>query len=149
MNLVMSPGCARKISVSQEIVDFIKGSTDARQYIDGKLGPNAQYGLPSNLYGVNVIVEDCVKVTSRKGATRAASYALADTTPFLCSRVGGLDGVYGAASFSTLTVFNHEEMTQETFDDPKHRRTEIYVVDDFAPVVTASISGFLFTAATA
>lgn len=148
MMLVMSPLDARRISVSQEIVDFIKGSTDARQYIEGKLGPNAQYGLPANLYGLTVVIEDAVRTTSRKGATAAKSYVCAAGSPFICSRPGGLMGVDGAPSFSTLTVFSHEEMTQETFDDPKHRRTELYVTDDFDNKVTAPVSGFLFTAAT-
>jgi len=148
MMLVMSPLDARRISVSQEIVDFIKGSPDARQYIDNKLGPNAQYGLPQNLYGVTTVIEDAVRTTSRKGATAAKSYVCAAGSPFLCSRPGGLMGVDGAPSFSTLTVFAHEEMTQEVYDDPKHRRFEPNVVDDFDNKVTAPISGFLFTAAT-
>lgn len=145
--LVLSPGCARKISVSQEIVDFVKQSPHSRDYIEGKLGPNAAYNLPEYYSGVRIVIEDAVKVTSRKGATKATSYLLADATPFICARPGGLVGVAGAPSFSTHTVFIKEELTVESKDDPDNRRTKGRVVDDVQPVVTAPVSGFLFTAA--
>jgi hypothetical protein len=150
MILVMSPGLARKVSVCQEIVDHIKGSTDALDEIRGELrGKNAVYGLPAKLYGYNVVIEDTVKVTSRKGGTVARSFVLADTTPFLCSRPGGLvsERAPESATFSTLTAFMKEEMTTEEFDEPKHRRTEIHVTEDYDVKVTADTSGFLFTAA--
>ena len=148
--LVMSPACARKISVSQEIVDFIKGSTDAREYIGGKLGPNAQYGLPSILYGVPVVIEDTVKVTSRKGATRAASYVLTDTTPFIVSRPGGLTAPTdsnSAPNFSTACLFMLEEMKVESKHDVDNRLHKGRVVENYDVQMTAGVSGFLFTAA--
>lgn len=148
--LVMSPGCAQKIVRSQELRDYIKGSPDANDYIKGKLGPNAQYGLPQFLYGVEIVIEDTVRVTNRKGAAKATSYVLGDTTPFLCSRVGGLVGVTDEApNFSTLVLFSKEEMTVETFRDDEHRRTRGHVTEDHAAVVVAPVSGFLFTAAVA
>lgn len=148
--LVMSPGCARKISVSQELVDHIKGSPDALAEIRGELpGRNVLFGLPNRLYGINVQVEDTAKVTSKKGGTIARSFILSDSTPFLCSRPGALVSERAAetASFSTLTLFMKEEMTTEEFDEPKHRRTELHVTEDYDVAVTASISGFLFTSA--
>lgn len=145
--LVLSPGCARKMAASQEIVDYVKGSPHAKDYITGKLGPNARFGLPSHYAGVELVIEDAAKVTSKKGATKATSFCLADATPFLCSRPGGIEGVEGAPSFSTLTLFAHEEMTVETKHDPDNRRTNGRVVDDVGPVLTAYPTGFLFTAA--
>lgn len=146
--LVMSMGLARKISVSQEIVDYIKGSPDALDQIRGE-GRNAMFGLPDKLYGIDVVIENTVKVTSKKGATKAASAILPDTTPFLCSRVGGLvsERASEAPSFSTLVCFMKEEMTTEEFDDTKHRRIELHVVEDYDVRLVAKISGFLFTAA--
>lgn len=150
--LVMSPGCARKIAVSQEIVDYIKGSPDAMDHIRGKNGPNAQYGLPADLYGVELVIEDTVKVTSRKGATRAASYVCADTTPFIVARPGSLavaKDSNSAPRFSALTMFAYEEMTVESKYDEDNRVNKGRIVDDFAMVATAPIAGFLFTAAVA
>lgn len=147
--LVMSPGCARKIVVSQEIVDFIKGSTDAREYINNKLGPNAMYGLPAHLYGVEVVIEDTVKVTSKKGATRAASDVLSDSTPFIVSRPGSLvnPGANSAPNFSTACIFMYEEMTVESKYDKDNRVHHGRVVEDYVTEITAGVSGFLFTAA--
>lgn len=148
--LVLSPGCARKMAVSQEIVDFIKGSTDAREYISQKLGPNAQYGLPSNLYGVNIVVENAVKVTSKKGATRAAGYVLSDSTPFIVARPGGIAAPTdsnSAPNFSTAVLFMKEEMTVESKHDTDNRVHKGRVVEDYVAEMTAGVSGFLFTAA--
>lgn len=148
--LVMSPGCARKIAISQEIVDFIKGSPAAMDHIRGKLGPNAQYGLPADLYGVEVVIEDAVKVTSRKGATRAASYVLGDATPFIVARPGSLvvaKDSNQAPRFSALTMFAYEEMTVESKYDEDNRVHRGRIVEDYVMAATAPIAGFLFTAA--
>lgn len=148
--LVLSPGCARKISVAQEIVDYIKGSPDATAYIKGNLGPNSQYGLPKILFGVEVVIENTVKVTSRKGATRAASYVLPDATPFITSRPGGLvapSNSNEAPNFSTACLFVKEDMTVEEKHDVDNRVHKGRVVDNIVAEVTAPVSGFLFTAA--
>ena len=150
MYLVLSPGCARKISVCQEIVDHIKGSPDALREIKGELGPNAQFGLPSKLYGVNVVVENTVKVTSRKGATRAASFVLGDATPFITSRPGGLvapTDSQTAPRFSTACMFMYEEMSVESKYDQDNRVEKGRIVEDFDTKLVAGQSGFLFTAA--
>lgn len=145
--LVLSPGCARKIATSQEIVDMIKQSPAAEKEITKTLSRANRFGLPESLYGYKTVIEDAVKVTSRKGATKATSYVLSDSSPFMCSRPGGLEGVEGAQSFSTFTVFLKEEMTVESKHDRDNRRHLGRVVDDYAVKATAPISGFLFTSA--
>lgn len=142
---VCSPGYARKVAVCQEIVDHIKGSPDALKELTEGLGPNTQYGLPSRLYGYEVRVENTVKVTSRKGATRATSYIAADDKPFLCSRPGDLEGVDGSPSFSTFSLMSKEEMTVESKHDKDNRNHKGRVVEDFDVVMTAPIAGYLFT----
>src|SRR5690606_13212897 len=106
---------------------------------------NSAYGLPPKLYGYDIVIEDAVKVTSRKGATKAASFVLADATPFMTARIGGLEGLYGAPSFSTCSIFMQEEMTTQTKNDPDNRNTKIRVVENYKVVMTAPVSGFLFT----
>ena len=150
--LVMSPGCARKISQTQEIADMVKGSPDAREYITKGLGPLAQYGLPASLYGVPVVVEDAVKTTSRKGATKATQYVLGDTTPILISRPGGLMAPSDTATaprFATICCFMYEEMTVESKYDADNRVNKGRIVEDYAMAITAGLAGFLFTNATA
>lgn len=146
--LVCSPGCARKMATSQEIVDHIKGSPSAEKELTETLSTPNRFGLPNKLYGYKVVIENAVKVTSRKGATKATSFVLADTTPFMCSRPGGLEGIEGSPSFSTCTVFLQEEMTVESKYDQDNRRHQGRTVDCYAVTLTAPISGFLFTAAT-
>lgn len=146
--LVMSPGCAMAISQSQELVDHIKGSPEALAQIRGELpGQNAIFGLPDKLYGFPIIVEKTAKTTSRKGATRAVSYVLGDTTPFMVSRPGGLVGKFGAPSFSTCVLFMLEEMTQEKLHDTNNRLTRIRVVENYDVKLVAPVSGYLFTSA--
>ena len=148
--IVMSPTCARKIAECQEIVDHIKGSPDALAQFRGELpGENTMFGLPNKLYGWKVIIEKTVKVTSKKGATKVATQVLGSTTPFMCSRPGGLVGIAGAPSFSTATIFVYEtdEMAVETLDDRVNRRKLVSVVDNNAVVLTAPVSGYLFTSA--
>lgn len=149
MVFVCSPTYARKIAKCQEIVDHIKGSTTAVEEIKKGIGPNTQFGLPSTLYGYKTIVEKTVRVTSRKGATAARSFVMAEAKPMLVSRPGGLEGVEGAPSFSTLSCFLKEEMTVESKHDRDNRRHQGRVVDDFAEILTAGISGYLFQEATA
>lgn len=144
--LVISPGLAKELSATQELVDHIKGSPDALAQIRGELpGKNAIYGLPEKLYGFPVVVEKTVKVTSRKGATKATSFVMDDNKAVMVSRPGGLLGVFGAPSFATATIFMMEEMTTEVLRDEKDRRTLLRVVENYDVVLTAPVSGFLFT----
>ena len=148
IQLVISSGLAGDMSQTQEIVDHIKGSPDALAQVRGELpGRNAMYGLPDKIYGFEIQVEKTRKVTSRKGATIARSSVLAKSTPFMCSRPGGLVGVADAPNFSTLVIFAQEEMTVETLRDVNNRRTQGRVVDNVEAKVVAPASGILFTAA--
>jgi hypothetical protein len=143
--LVLSPNCARLISACQEIVDHIKGSPDALAQVRGELpGRNAIFGLPDRLYGFPVIVEKTVRVTSRKGATRAVSYVMPDATPVMVARPGGLMGVFGGPSFATCVMFMFEEMTTEILTDIPNRLTDISIVEQYDVKLVAQTSGYLF-----
>lgn len=145
MMVVVGPDWARRISVSQEIVDHIKQSPAALGELEDGLGPNNRYGLPSQLYGYPIVIEDTAKVTSRKGATVARSFVMDGDSVIMLSRPGGLVGVEGARSFSTCTVFLKEEMTVESKHDRDNRRMQTRVVDDFDVKLTAPAAGFLMT----
>lgn len=150
LRVVVSPDCARQMAASQEVKDFIKGSYEAGKLIRGEEEwANDEFNLPKHLFGYEIVVEDTVKVTSRKGATRAAGWAMPDATPFMCARVGTLEGVANSPNFSTGVIFvyslNDMELIEEL--DSKNRRTDVIVVDNFVPKLIAPISGFLFTGA--
>lgn len=150
ISLVIGSGMAKSLAETQEIVDYIKGSPMALAQIRGELpSRNAIYGIPDTLYGFPVEVDITRKVTSRKGATRAATSVLDNTKPFMCSRPGGMVGVAGAPSFSTISIFVWEknDMLVETKNDTDNKRVVGRVVDTAAAVVTAPASGYLFTSA--
>lgn len=143
--IVVNPTTARGMSKSPEIHDYLKGSPAAERVVLDGLTPNAKFGLPGSLYGYKVVVETAVRVSSRVGGTLSRTYVCPDDVALVLSVVGGLEGVYGAPSFSTVTCFHTEEMTVERFDDPKNRLVEGHVVEDMAEVLTAPASGFYIT----
>jgi hypothetical protein len=144
--VVISSGLAAKISRTQEIVDYIKGSPDALAQIRGELpGENTMYGLPSKLYGFPIVVEKTRKTTTMKGQTTARSAVLSDATAFMVARPGGLVGVADAPNFSTCVCFEQEAMTVESHRDALNRRTQGRVVDCLVYKMVAPTSGFLFT----
>jgi len=148
LRVVMGPSDAAAISECQEIVDHIKGSPDALAQIRGELpGRNVRFGLPDKLYGFEIVVEDAAKVTSRKGATRAASFVWPQGSAVMCSQVGGLVGVENTPNFSTAVLFVYEkgEMAVEKQFDNWNKRHEARVIDNRQAKVIAPASGFLFT----
>lgn len=151
MHMIMNPDTARLIAESAEIHDYIKSSPDAMHEIRTGSSPNATYGpgLPSTLYGMDVIVDNTVKVTSRKGATLAKAWAFPAQTVLITSRPGELEGVFGTPSWSTLTWFWYrDDMTLERFQDPINRLTRFSVVDCGIPVLSSPLAGYLLTSAT-
>lgn len=146
--VVMSPGCAKKIALSQEIVDHVKGSPAAEKEISKTLSRANRFGLPEKLYGYPTVIEKTVKVTSRKGATKVATYVLGDATPFMCARPGGIDGIEGSPSFSTFQLFIKEDLTVESKHDRDNRRHLGRVVDHYSAKLVSGISGYLFQSAT-
>jgi len=139
--LVVSPNTAHQMAASPEIHDYLKQSPFSMDVIRNNL---SLYGLPDNLFGIKVVVENCVKVTSAKGAARSAAYALTNTNALLLARPGGLEGTMG--SFSTCQTFMKEEMTVESKRDDDGRRTVGRVVEDYDVKVAAPASGYLITA---
>ena len=145
--VVINSALAADLAQTQEIVDYIKGSPEALAQVKGELpGENAMYGLPNKLYGFPIIVEKTRKVTTKKGATRAASQILPKATPFMVARPGALVGVADAPNFSTCCIFAHEEMTVETLRGAPNRRTMGRVVENLVATMTAPVSGIIFSA---
>lgn len=137
---VMGPQTAHKLSQTAQLRDLIK-YTQGVQLMQGQ-GNYSRYGLAPSLFGIgDIVIEDAVKVTNQKGATRAASYILGTDKVLFLSRPQGLVGVEGGANFATVTNFVYEDMTVETFDDPRSRRTVGSIVDNSVPELTAPLAG--------
>ncbi len=153
--LVISPGLAIAMSETSEIHTYLEKSRFALEQVRGeKQGQNALWGLPDKLYGIELVVEDASRVLSRPNAvgtpvTIASGnrvYCKSDTSAALISRKGGIDGMYGAPSFSTVQCYFYEyELAVEAFTDAKNKRIESHVVEQFKELLAAPAAGFLIT----
>ena len=142
LQLVINPTTAHAMAETQALRDHIKQSTYALPQMRQDSSQWDQYGLPDKLYGYSTVVEDAVKVTSRRGAAAVArDWVMPDGVAYLLARPGALVAPSGGPSFSTASLFIYEDMTVETFDDEKQRRVEGHVVDDLRTETTASASG--------
>jgi hypothetical protein len=137
---VMSPKTAFKLSQTLELRELIK-YTQGVNLMESS-GKFSRYGLAPQLFGIgDIVIEDAVRVTSQKGATRSADYILGTDAVLFLSRPQGLTGVEGGANFATVTNFVYEDMTVETFDDPRNRRTVGSIVDNSVMELTAPLAG--------
>ena len=145
--MVISPTVANLLSQTSEVRDYVKNYPAALPFLQGS-DTFAKYGLPPTLFGVQVVVDDSVRVTTRKGASTTRSFIYGNSAVFV-SRPGGLVGVEGSTSFSTVQIFAFEDMTVENWDDPKDRRIEGRVIDNSVTEVVAPVSGYLVADVTA
>jgi hypothetical protein len=140
--MVISPTIANLLSQTQEVRDYVKNYPAALPFLQGA-DTFAKYGLPPNLFGVQVVVDDSVKVTTKKGAASTTRSFVYGNSAVFVSRPGGLVGVEGSTSFSTCQIFAFEDMTVENWDDPKDRRMEGRVIDNSTSELVAPVSGVL------
>lgn len=142
---VINPHDAAALAASVEVIDFIKQQVGVVESLKME-GNYGKWGLPETLFGLRLIVEDCVYVSSAKTQTRAQSYAIPNKTGFVISRIGAMETTNG--TFSTLCMFAKEEMTVELLNDAINRRVIGRVVEDIDFEVTAPISGLRVTGLT-
>lgn len=153
--IVINPTVADALSRSKEVHTYLKESPTAlAQILGDKESANGEYGLPDRLYGYKIVVEDAVKITTKKKAGRnmitdplpvptAETFILGDHL-LMVARPGELKSDEGSQSFSTAHIFSYEEMTTEQRDDPDNRRISGRVVEDYDVQVVAPITGFIF-----
>jgi len=147
--MVISPTVANLLSQTEEIRNYVKNyAAGALPFLQGG-DIFSRYGLPPNLFGVSVVVDDSVKVTSRKGAASTTRSFVYGNSAVFVSRPGGLVGVEGSTSFSTCQIFAFEDMTVENWDDPKDRRIEGRVIDNSTSELVSPVSGVLVINVTA
>ena len=151
--LVLSPILAMNAANSGEITDYLKGSPFAKMQQEGKeRGKNQQYGFPDYYGGVSVVIEDGSRDTNRPNAsgtvsTTSRNYIKGSTNAVLMSRIGGLDGVEGAPTFSTLQIYYYKyELAVEEQRNSWQKRVDGRVIDQFKEVLTSSRSGYNITA---
>lgn len=148
--IVINPNDARLIGTSDEYRNYIKGSPDALSALTDQKNPNRKYQLAPYLYGVKLVVENAVRVSTRKNTTGVAptkNYVWPDgsmailTKPEASLGDGNMDG----ADISTVAFRFYEEMTVESKSDPDNRRELGRVVEDYIVQLQAASSGMLIT----
>lgn len=138
--LIVNPTTARTMATNDGVREYIKNTPHALNFLKGD-ATFAAYGLPQNLFGLGgVVVDDTIRVSTRKGAASPSRGFFYGNGMYFVSRPGGLVGNEGP-SFSTASVFAYEDMTVETLDDPWNRRIRGSVTDNSAVVITAPLSG--------
>ena len=151
LQALMNPNTARLLAESPELRDYIKSSPAAEHEIRTGSSPNATYGpgLPSSLYGIPIVVDNTVRITSKKKDALVKGFAFPDQTVALISRVGELEGNIKTPNYSTATIFWYrDEMTIEEKYDADNRRYLYRIVEDTKEIITCPLSGYLLTAAT-
>lgn len=150
LRCVIGPELAHVIRESPEVIGFIKQNERAFPALAGSTF-FMRWGVPEMLYGVKMVVEDTVKVTTRKKTSGSATsaYALGSSQAIFTAVPEGLENsqepAEGAPTFNTMTLFAYEDMTVESRRDDDNRRHLARVVDDTAEVLTAPASGYLVT----
>lgn len=159
LRLLLSPGAAIRMSNSGEIRNYVKYSRNAQSTLKDTMGnPNEQWGLPSHISGVEIVVEDCVIVTDKPYAGDSTepthSYVMPDDYAVLISRPGEIDADFGAPSYSTVQCYFFSENGEEGGElevethEPNEgwdRMIEGRCVEQFAEVLAAPPTGFLIT----
>lgn len=153
MQVVISPRAAQKLALAPEIVNYVRQSPYARDVIEKGLDPQwSTWGMPSQYKGFKFVVEDAVIVESRPVAagteasiaSGARRFIKHDSTAFITSRPGGLDGEYGSPNFSTIQCYHNNELLRvQAFDDPENERVRGRVSEKFKEVLAAPVSGWL------
>lgn len=141
--MVISPTVAQGIAQSAEVLEYVKANPMSPAFLQGS-ELYSQWGIPPKLFGIgDIVIEDAVRVTTKKnvGGTATTSYIMGNGAYFV-SRPGGLIGVEGAPSFSTLQIFAYEDMVVEQWNDPKNRRIEGAVVDNSDVRVVTPVGGY-------
>ena len=140
--MVISPAIAQIVSQAPETKEYVKNYPAALSFYQGS-DTFSRWGIPPTLFGLgDVVVDDSVKVTSKKGAASLTSSYVYGNGAYFVSRPGGLVGVEGSSSFSTLQIFAYEDMTVEQFNDPMNRRLEGRVIDNSVSAVVAPVGGY-------
>jgi hypothetical protein len=142
---VIDPVTARLMAATEEIRTYVKNYPVAFDFMTQRDQTMfATYGLPAYLWGVRMMVEDCVRTSTRKGSgTQTKGFTpLSTHAVFLSNNGPQVQNDIEAPSMATLTQITQEDMTIELKDDTDNRRVQGSVVDNLVYELTAPLSGF-------
>lgn len=144
--MVINPNTAANMGRSAEIKTYLKNNPQAPLVLQGMDPVSGQrvggkYNIPSNLYGINVLVIEAIKRTSEEGAASAVdAFVMPDDKAVFIHR-----DAPGMASFSTLTCFEFMPFAVMSFTIAHEWRDSLQVHNSYAIKATAPASGYLVT----
>lgn len=154
LQITMNPTLARGVAKSPEYKTYIQGSPDALAAITDQRNPNRKYGLAPFLYGLGLVIENAIVVTTPKSGnvpsppSQTRSYIWATQYVTISSKPTGITAPEEQTlDFSTFAFRFFEQMTTEQKSDPDNRRDVGRVVEDYVVSLQAPQTGYLFTGA--
>jgi hypothetical protein len=154
LQITFNPTLARGIATSPEYKTYIQGSPDALAAITDQRNPNRKYGMAPYLYGLGLVVENAIVVTTPKSGNvpsppaQSRSYIWATQYVNISSKPKGIVAPEEQTlDFSTFCFRFKEQMTVESKNDSDNRREVGRVVEDFTAVLQAPQTGYLLTGA--
>lgn len=154
LHITMNPTLGRGVSTSPEYKTYIQGSPDALAAITDQRNPNRKYGLAPYLYGLALVIENAVIVSTPKSGNvpsppaQTRGYIWPTASVLLSSKPQGLVAPeQQTLDFSTSAFRFLENMTVESKSDPDNRREIGRVVEDYTVTLAAPQSGYLLTGA--
>lgn len=152
--ITMNPVEGRGLARSPEYRDYIKGSPDALSSLTDHRNPARKYSLAPQLYGLWVVIENAIRVTTPKSGNvptppaDSQSYIWPTANVMISSKPQGFTAEgEQSLDFSTLAFRFFEQMTVESKSDPDNRRELGRVVEDYVVKLQAPQTGYLFTGA--
>lgn len=155
---VIPPVVAESISKSGEMFEALKQYKSGKELIDLPEGVTKNvedWNIPPRYAGFWLVVEDTARVKIDRQADGSIAdvtvasekdYILDEDSILFVSRPGGLDGVAGGKSFSTLQCWHFNgEARVEAFSEPKHDLVEGHIVMEDKVLTPSLISGFKMT----
>lgn len=139
--LVVAPPVAAAMGQSLEIIDYLKQSYVAKDYISQTPKSAYYWGVPDPLYGVRTVVEDAVYNSAAHGATPSMNYILGKNA-ILLARPGALEGPLN--TMSTVTLAMYQDMNMVLEHSNIGQLTQGVLWDYYATIVRPE-SGFLIT----
>lgn len=112
LRMIINHNTAQKIKSSGEWSAYMKGSPDALPQLRDPGNINMAWGLTERFKGlVEIVVEDGMYLEAQRNsdesevATASRKPLMPDNMALICTQIGGVDGTYGAPSFSTGQIF--------------------------------------------
>lgn len=140
--ILMNPNTADRLKNAQEIRAYMAQQAGSIEVLKGqnpKMWPT--FGIPDPLYGLKIIVDGTVKVTSKQDHVNndTQDFVVGDGLLSIIARPGSVQGMPESEAFGSLALWQHKKyaMKAETFADTYNHRIAYGVSDMFAVKLVA------------